>query len=126
MPESSPIEVLIDEEFTFIVSQYITAGIGTKIDKVELMQLGDFSTYDQTAHVVKVMPKQLAQAGDYPFIVRVFDSQNRPQSQQFGIKVVLSAETEESEEVEEEQVATDEELATQEAIEDDPDCDEKC
>lgn len=57
MPESSPIEVLIDEDFSFIVSKYITAGIGTNIDRVELMQLSDFSTYDKTSHVIKVMPK---------------------------------------------------------------------
>ena len=63
--------VNINERLVVDASDFITQGIGTKFDKVELLQLADFSTL--AGKTITVVPKSAAAAGSYPFIVRVFD-----------------------------------------------------
>ena len=89
MPEENPIEILFDEDTHFVVDDHIVQGIGTSFDRVELMQLSQFSAFDESNRIIYVIPESEAHVGEYPFIVRVFDSNNNPKSQQFIIKVTM-------------------------------------
>ena len=52
-------------------------GLGTKLEKIELLQLADFATImnDQ----IIVTPNSQVTASSYPFILRVIDAQNKQQ-----------------------------------------------
>ena len=80
-----PITIKIKDVYTFVVVDHITAGLGTYFDKIELLEITDFSELDQESGTLVIMPVLDSQVGDYPFFVRVYDSQNRPYSQQWTV-----------------------------------------
>ena len=81
----SDLTVEIDDTLIFSANDHITSGIGTKLVKVELLDLQDFAFFSNGE--VTIMPKETALPGDYPLIVRVTDKQSRPHEKQYIIKV---------------------------------------
>ena len=56
MPDDDKIIVNLNEEYTFVVADYVTSGLGTIFDKVELLQLSEFSQFDERTRSVLIKP----------------------------------------------------------------------
>ena len=72
LPGTSPIQVKVNATIRFVIDDYLTQGIGTVFDGVELLQLADFAELKNGT--ITVQPLLAKQIGDYPFILRVFDA----------------------------------------------------
>ena len=72
LPGTSPIQVKVQATILFVIDDYLTQGIGTVFDGVELLQLVDF--VELKNGTIMVQPLLAEQIGEYPFILRVFDA----------------------------------------------------
>jgi len=78
--------VEIDSKLEFSIDDHITPDIGSRFDKVELLELKDFAYVSNG--VVTILPKKQVKPGTYPLIVRIIDNQSRPQQKQYTFKVL--------------------------------------
>lgn len=78
--------VEIDSKLEFSIDDHITQDIGSRFDKVELLELKDFAYVSNG--VVTILPKKQVKPGTYPLIVRIIDNQSRPQQKQYTFKVL--------------------------------------
>ena len=64
----------MQDVYKFNIDDHITQGIGTTFDKVELLQLSEFSVVrDREIVMIPVLEEQ---KGDYMFVLSVVDSKN--------------------------------------------------
>ena len=71
LPCTSPIQVKVHATVLFVIDDYLTQGIGTVFDSVELLQLADFAELKNGT--ITVQPRLAEQINQYPFILRTFD-----------------------------------------------------